>query len=284
MEYISVDNQNLHLQGFSSDSGKYMYWSFTDSLVKTDMKGTALAEVPIDSGHLGDIDFYDGVIYASFLGQALPGHDWDDWTSFCVYMFAAEDLKLINILKLEECEKYFSVKGSKDDKRGFCGIDGITVGRDVATGERKLQIACGMLSDKSYTKQVILQYSLDGNFKYKYEKEYHIETGNTVFGIQNLDYDEETGRYWFTTYDAEKEYQAYNTLYCVDGDLKTILKKYHYSSPYGFDCIGGGKYYASLQSGENGRRKGYAYLCDASLFENNKDEREINEFILNIKE
>ncbi len=115
------------------------------------------------------------------------------------------------------------------------------------------------------------QYSLD------------IRTGNTVYGIQNLDYDEETGHYWFTTYNAEKPFQAKDTLYCVDRDLKTILAQYRFSTPYGFDCIGGGKYHASLQSGVNGKRNGYAYLCDEEFFKNSKPEREINDFVFNGK-
>lgn len=71
MEYIRVVNQNWHMQGFSSGGG-HMYFSFTDSLVKTTLSGIVRAQVQIRGGHLGDIDWHDGDIYASFLAEPLP--------------------------------------------------------------------------------------------------------------------------------------------------------------------------------------------------------------------
>lgn len=164
--------------------------------------------------------------------------------------------------------------GKPEDTRGFRGVDGIAFGKDADTGERKMQIACALITNERFTNQIILQYGLDG----KYEREYTIRTGNTVNGIQNLDYDAEVGHYWFTTYNSEKPFQAKDTLYRVDRDLKIILAQYHFSTPYGFDCLGDGKYYASLQSGVNGKRNGFAYLCDEDFFKNSKSEKEINDF------
>ena len=276
MEIISVLNQNYHLQGFSSDKERnYMHWSFTDSLVKTNINGTMIAQVHISGGHLGDVDYYDGKIYASYLGNALPGHAWDDWTSFYIYVFDASDLRLIDKIRLVECERYNDIAGQKNDTRGFLAIDGVAFGKDPETGERKMHVACAVMTDERFPNQIVLQYNLDGI----YEKEFYINTGNTVFGIQNLDYDDETGHFWFTTYNAEKPFQAKNTLYKIDSDLKTILEQYPYSTPYGFECLGGGKYYASAQSGVNGKRNGFAYLCDQSFFSNPKNEKEINDFI-----
>lgn len=45
------------------------------------------------------------------------------------------------------------------------------------------------------------------------EREYRIPTGNTVYGIQNLDYDEESGEFWFSTYGKSAPYQPEETLY-----------------------------------------------------------------------
>ena len=58
MKYCEVLHQNLHMQGFTTD-GEHMYWSFTDSLVKTTKNGTVLVQVRIPAGHLGDIDYYN---------------------------------------------------------------------------------------------------------------------------------------------------------------------------------------------------------------------------------
>ena len=278
MKSISVLNQNCHLQGFSTDNEKkYIYWSFTDSLVKTNIAGTMISQVHIGNGHLGDVDYYNGKIYVSFLGDALPGKAWDDWTSFYIYVFDATDLKLIDKIRLSECEKYKEIAGQENDTRGFSGVDGVAIGRDPESGERKIHIACALITDERYANQIILQLSLDGN----YEKEFYINTGNTVYGIQNLDYDEEAGHFWFTTYGSSKPFQAKNTLFKIDSDLKTILAQHPYSTPYGFDCLGEGKYFASAQAGVNGKRSGTAYLCEESIFTNPKTEKEIAEFILN---
>lgn len=278
MKFISVLNQNYHLQGFSCDDEKrYMYWSFTDSLVKTNIEGTMISQVHINNGHLGDVDYYDGKIYASYLGNALPGKAWDDWSSFYLYVFDASDLRLIDKIRLVECEKYKEIAGQENDKRGFCAVDGVAIGRDLESGERKIYVACALVTDERYSNQIILQLNLDGN----YEKEFYINTGNTVYGIQNLDFDEETCHFWFTTYGSEKPFQSKNTLFKIDRDLKTILAQYPYSTPYGFACLGEGKYFASAQSGVNGRRSGTAYLCDENIFTSQKTEKEINDFILN---
>ena len=46
MQFVEVVNQNQHLQGFSNGNG-FMYWSFTDSLVKTTLSGTVNCQVEI---------------------------------------------------------------------------------------------------------------------------------------------------------------------------------------------------------------------------------------------
>ena len=52
-----------HMQGFAVDlENSHMYWSFTTSLVKTDLEGTKIKEISLPSGHLGDLAFYDGYI------------------------------------------------------------------------------------------------------------------------------------------------------------------------------------------------------------------------------
>ena len=98
------------------------------------------------------------------------------------------------------------------------------------------------------------------------QKEHFIETGNTVFGIQNLAREPDTGNYWFTTYESSEPYQPKDRLYCVAPDLHTILASYPFSSPYGFICRGGGRFYATLQAGRNGDRSGYVYEADAACF------------------
>ena len=50
---IGISGLNLHMQGFTVDATEQcVYWSFTDTIVKTDMGGNLLANVlfPIPSG------------------------------------------------------------------------------------------------------------------------------------------------------------------------------------------------------------------------------------------
>ena len=55
LEHIKVVNQNYHMQGFTSGGG-FVYFSFTDSLVKTTPAGTVKCQAEVFGGHLGDID------------------------------------------------------------------------------------------------------------------------------------------------------------------------------------------------------------------------------------
>lgn len=270
MEYIEVLKQNYHMQGFTSGGG-FMYWSFTDSLVKTAMAGTMKCQVEIHGGHLGDCDYHDGRIYASYLGNALPGHEWNDWTSFKIYVFDANDLRTLKIINLDICDEYKRISALPEDTRGFQAVDGVAIAPDRVTGEPKMFVACALNNGERFDNQIILQFTLDG----VYETEYHIPTGNTIFGIQNLDYDATTGEFWFTTYGKAEPYQAEETLFCVTPDIKSVSRKYKFSTPYGFECIGNGEYYCSLQAGKNGDRSGIAYRTDESLFSSNKSESEI---------
>lgn len=261
MTCIEVVHQNLHLQGFAK-GGNFMYWSFTDTLVKTTLAGTVKCQVEMRDGHLGDCDYYDGKIYASMLGHPAGGRPWNDWSSFYVYVFAADDLRLLNKIRLEICEQYWAQRGTESDTRGFSGVDGVTVAPDPETGEPKLFVACALDTDERFTEQIILRFTLGG----EYETEYRIPTGNTVFGIQNLDYDRENGEFWFSTYGPERDFQPEETLYCVSGDLKKVLRKYAYSSPYGIECLGKEGFLASVQYGVNGNRAGVAYSCPEEQF------------------
>ncbi len=274
MEHIEVLHQNYHLQGFSSGGG-FMYWSFTDSLVKTTLSGTVKCQVEIHGGHLGDCDYYNGKIYASYLGNALPGHAWEDWTGFKIYVFDADDLRILDIINLDICDEYKKITCSPEDTRGFQGIDGVAFAPDPASGEIKMFVACALYTGEKYASQILLQFSPEG----KYETEYHIPTGNTVYGIQNLDYDADHNEFWFSTYAPSEPYQPKELLYCVSGDLCEIKRKYRFSSPYGFECLGKEGFYASIQFGENGNRGGIAYRCNEEFFKTPKDETEARIFV-----
>jgi hypothetical protein len=262
------------MQGFTLGEG-FMYWSFTDSVIKTDFDGNILCSADIIGGHLGDCDYCNGKIYASYLKNSLPGHPWEDWTGFKIYVFDASDLAVLNIINLDICDYYKSITCTEDDTRGFQGIDGVTIAPEPVGGNERLFVACALYTNEKYSNQIILQFDLDG----KYETEYHIPIGNTVFGIQNFDYDAENKEFWFTTYGSSQPYQAKEVLYCVSHDFKEVKRRYRFSTAYGLDCLGKEGFYACYQFARNGRRGGVAYRCDEAWFETPKSDAELKELI-----
>jgi hypothetical protein len=264
-------------QGITTD-GEYYYTSGSITAVNL----TAIAKRSIKDGtvvkkninplpevctkrgnnHIGGISYYNGKIYGSFMKEPLKGRPWYEWTGFELYVFDAKTLALEKSVNLDVCDNYFSVLGTAGDTRGFNGIDGITIAPDPVTGKDKIFIACSIDSNEKYKNQILLQLSLDG----KYEKEHYIPTGNTVYGIQNLDYDAQTKEFWFSTYAPEHSYQPKEMLYCVSGDLKTIKAKYAFFTGYGIDCLGNNRYYVSYEFGVNGDKGGEARLCDRKSF------------------
>ena len=255
MKYLEVLHQNLHMQGFVSD-GEHFYWSFTDSLVKTNRRGTVIAQIPVCGGHLGDITYYNNCIYGSVMGNALKGNRWDDWTSFEIKVYDSRSLACINVIRLDECYRMFA---EKED--GFVGIDGITMKpKDDGEGVNML-VACALADGVEYDRQIMLEYTLDGTLV----KKHYVKTGNTRFGIQNLDRDPKTGHYWFTTYGAAQSYQNPNFLMHASENFE-LIEEFLFCTPYGFQALGDGRYYVSLQGGENGNRQGYAYEVYESFF------------------
>ncbi len=253
MKYTEVVHQNYHMQGFTTD-GENMYWSFTDSLVKTKKSGLMLRQTQIFGGHLGDIVYYDGKIYGSVMGNAIKGRPFWDWVSFEIHVFDAGTLALERVIRLDEC---YEMHEKRED--GFLGIDGITVLPETKCSPARLLIASALFSAEEYDSQIFLEYSLEGQLIQKR----CVKTGNTSFGIQNLTRDPDNGDLWFSTYggSAEHPYQNKNFLFRMSKDYE-ILEEYNLCTPYGLEALGGGKFYLSVQGGENGNRQGYAYEAD----------------------
>ena len=258
MKYCEVLHQNLHMQGFTTD-GKHMYWSFTDSLVKTTKSGTVLVQVRVPAGHLGDIDYYNGKIYGTVLGNSLKGLPFGIWTAFDVNVYDADTLALVKTIRLDDCFGMYERR-----EHGFNGVDGITVIPESESSPAKMMVASALFDGEEYDSQMLLEYSLDGELLDKH----FIKTGNTVFGIQNLDRDPETGNYWFSTYGGDRyDYQNKNFLFCASPDFE-LIGEYYLCTPYGVHCLGGDKFYLSVQAGVNGNRSGYAYEVDLDYIKN----------------
>ena len=123
---------------------------------------------------------------------------------------------------------------------GCSGIDGISIGPEFGRqgGERdKVVVTYGVYRDNERGDndyQVLLQYDKSVFDEYakpliqaephhngpeSFERRYFFYTGNTTFGIQNLEYDPFTG-YWFVAvYDGQKPAFRNFKMYYIDGGV-----------------------------------------------------------------
>lgn len=140
---------------------------------------------------------------------------------------------------------------SVEHRFGCSGFDGITFGPKFGKNDGKhyLTISYGIYSDTNRTDndhQVLLQYDTTNWAKYerslsqdnmhqsgpaKPTGRYFVYTGNTSWGVQNLEYDK-TRNFWFmATYAGKKEDFSNFTLFAIDGNIapkKATLKGVDY--------------------------------------------------------
>ena len=244
-----------HVQGIATDKErKYMYYSFTTCLVKTDMDGNIIGTVNGLAGHLGCIayNYEDGRVYGSLeykhdiIGSGIlkrVGNEIDITDGFYVAVFDVEKINRMNMdaetdgimvaVHLKEVLEDYNTEGHR---YGCSGIDGITFAPVPGNceGKKYLYVAYGIYSDTQKNDndyQVILRYDIDGWSKFakslnqknmhrqgprKPESKYFVYTGNTSYGIQNLEYDEATKCMFMAVYRGKKEHFPNFPMYSVD--------------------------------------------------------------------
>ena len=137
------------------------------------------------------------------------------------------------------------VKGANGEvlehRHGCSGFDGISFGPAFdGSGKQMLTVAYGIYGDKKRTDndyQVLLQYDTQNWAKYeaplsqdnmhnqgpaKPQGKYFVFTGNTSWGVQNLEYDKDSNRWFLACYRGKKSNFANYTLFCVDGSKKAV--------------------------------------------------------------
>ena len=301
-----------HIQGIATDKDrKYMYYSFTTSLVKTDLEGNIIGSVVGLCGHLGCIayNYDDGKVYGSLefkhdsIGREIlkrvssqNKEDIDVEDGFYIVYFDVDKIDRIGmnaeadgIMKavyLREVTEDYKAEGHR---YGCSGIDGLTFAPIPSKkGEKYLYVAYGIYSDlerKDNDCQVLLRYDFREFSKYeaplnqqnmhrsgpeKYEDKYFVYTGNTTWGVQNLEYDAENDIMLLAVYNGQKpEFPNYpmfvvdmkKAAKTVDGKeyltLSTIGKKDEKTGISGIDfpygstgviSLGEGKFYFSKPS------------------------------------
>ncbi|TCD03234.1 hypothetical protein [Pedobacter psychroterrae] len=188
----------FHVQGVAVDQKKgFVYFSFTDKLIKMDLKGNLVGSVTGFVGHLGDLDIAeDGRIYGSLeykndaIGKNISkslGEQNPPKNGFYIAIFdgsqiirpnmTAEKEDLLRTVYIKEAVKDYeaSVQDRNETKphRFACsGIDGITFGPAPGSPnpEKKyLYIAYGIYGDTTRADnnhQVLLQYDISNWDKY----------------------------------------------------------------------------------------------------------------------
>ncbi|MFH9685599.1 hypothetical protein ACH4LE_04620 [Streptomyces sp. NPDC017413] len=242
-----------HLQGTAIDRRKgHMYFSFTDLLVKTDLSGRPIGSVTGFTGHLGDLDFNtgDGRVYGSLEYKAAEAFYVAifDGARITRMNMDARTTDVVSTVHLREVVRDYTADmngdgvfdgntgDTPDHRYGCSGIDGVAFGPGLhRRGGGRLTVAYGIYSNTSRTDndhQVLLQYDVRDWSRYErplVEGAHHTSgpaspdgkffayTGNTTYGVQNLEYDRRSGNWLMAVYKGRKTTFPTYSLYVVDG-------------------------------------------------------------------
>ncbi|MEV0379942.1 hypothetical protein [Nonomuraea sp. NPDC050643] len=301
-----------HVQGIAIDQRKgFMYFSFTNLLVKTDLKGNMVGSVTGFTGHLGDLDFnaQDGRVYGSL--------EYKEQESFYIAIFDVDRVTSMNMdaqtsdvvktVYLKEVVADYAadmngdgrfdgnIANTPDHRYGCSGIDGVSFGPEFGKkgGKQKLTVAYGIYSNvtrQDNDHQVLLQYDIQRWKRFEQpltesaphksgperpDGKYFAYTGNTTYGVQNLEYDEHTGNWMMAVYKGKKPQFPNYSFFMVDGgaqprkgeivgqpqpgeqgDLLTLapgglqhaatgVRGWEFTGEYGLISLGQGRYYVS---------------------------------------
>lgn len=226
-----------HVQGIATD-GEFFYVSFTTILLKTDLSGRAVGSVTGLTGHLGCIaSAPDGSIIGSLeykndeIGRGILktlGQDIRQNDAFYAVRFDPKKIDRMNMDALttgvmmrarltDVCEDYSDVVeqegGAVPHRYGCSGIDGITC-LPEADGTTSVLVAYGIYGDANRQDndcQVLVQYkwehlltAMSAQTDIRCDDRIFVRTGNTTYGIQNLEYDSYTGLLLAAVYPGRK--------------------------------------------------------------------------------
>ena len=200
----------------------------------------------------GSMEYKDDVIGQGISGASAKQRE----NTFYIGIFDTKKIDRPNIdaatggvfkaAYLQEVVKMYEekvVQGNKtlEHRYGCSGIDGVAVGPQFGQqgGKKILNVAFGIYGDNNRTDndyQIILQYDpaklekvarpLDKGFHHigpkKAQKRFFAYTGNTTWGVQNLEYDKYKGYWFMAAYNGKKPHFPNYSLFAVDGSKKAI--------------------------------------------------------------
>ncbi|MDA0179435.1 hypothetical protein OJ997_03940 [Solirubrobacter phytolaccae] len=249
-----------HVQGIAVDPAKgFIYYSFTNLLVKTDLAGNVVGTMGGFTGHLGDLDFNpaDGRVYGSLEYKAAK--------AFYIAIFdvdkidrvgmSAQGSPLVSAVYLPEVVEDYTADldgngvfdgdtaSTPDHRYGSSGIDGVAFGPRFGSsaGTSYLTVAYGIYANTSRTDndhQVLLQYDPSGWRAFEHplvesaphrdgpaepDGKFFVFTGNTRYGVQNLEYDPWLERWFLGVYTGSKPQFPNYGLFAVDAAAQPKL-------------------------------------------------------------
>lgn len=255
-----------HVQGIALDSEhKYIYYSFTTTLVKTDLDGNLIGTVEGLLGHLGCIAFNDEDrrLYGSLeykhdsIGRGIlkrTGGEVAGEDAFYIAIFDVDKINRVGMnaekddvmtaVYLEEVATDYSFGKDTVAPHKYCcsGIDGTSFGPvfgQSANSPKMLMVAYGIygsLQRCDNDNQLIMQFDWRKfkDFEQPLLQEaphhsgprsdvrYFLFTGNTTWGIQNLEYDPFTGDWLVSVYVGKKPQFPNHPMYVIDGSIAPV--------------------------------------------------------------
>jgi len=202
-----------HLQGVCIDSAS-IYWSFTTTLVKTDLAGKVQQEVAV-ANHHGDLCHHEGKLYVAVnLGKFNDSRgNADSW----IYVY---DTNTLREVARHEVQEVFHGAGGI----GFCDGHFYVVG-GLPEGVQENYI-----------------YQYDDRFNFV--RKHNVKSGHTRLGIQTATFAH--GRWWFGCYGNPA------ILLVTDADFK-LRGRYEFDCSLGIESLAGNRMLAASGRCEKGQ-------------------------------
>lgn len=202
-----------HLQGVTTDGREAIFWSWTDALVKTDLRGRILKRVPADH-HQGDLCFRDGKVFVAVnLGKFNePEGKADSW----VYAYDATTLELLARHRVPEL--VHGAGGIAQHEGKFIVIGGLPPG---------------------VPENYLYEYDLDFHFV----KRHVLASGHTDKGIQTAAW--ANGAWWFGCYGSPR------VLLRADADYK-LTGRWEFDASLGIEALPDGRFLIGQNTAQKG--------------------------------
>jgi len=190
-----------HLQGVCGDQDS-LFWSFTTTLVKTDLQGKRLKSVPV-ADHHGDLCLHDGQVFVAVnLGKFNDAAgNADSW----IFVYNSQTLE--EVARHRVPEVFYGAGGIGFHKNRFWVVGGLP--EDV-------------------TENYVYEYDT----AFAFQKRHVIASGHTHLGIQTATFAHD--RWWFGCYGTPQ------VLLVTDASFK-LLGRYEYDCSLGISAWSAGR-------------------------------------------